>query len=222
MEINTIIFDLDGTLLNTLDDLTLSINFALKSFNYPIRTKEEIKSFVGNGIEKAMIKALPSKLKYENELSLIIETFKKYYSSHAYEQTKPYNGIIEMLNNLKSKGYKLGVVSNKYDKAVKELCNYYFKDLIQVAIGESKEIMKKPDPGGVLKVIKEFKDNIKSSIYIGDSEVDIATANNANIKCISVLWGFRDRVILEKAGGKNFVTTPDEIIKIIEKKIYLS
>lgn len=137
------------------------------------------------------------------------------------EYTKPYNGIIELLEELKEKGYKIGVVSNKYDKAVKALCKDYFGDLVQTAIGESKEIEKKPNPNGVLKAIKEVNSTVERTIYVGDSEVDIQTAKNANVPCISVLWGFKDKEFLEANGGYIFAKVPEDIIKIIEKKSYL-
>ncbi|MCD7879950.1 MAG: HAD family hydrolase, partial [Candidatus Gastranaerophilales bacterium] len=126
---NTIIFDLDGTLLNTLEDLTNGFNFALKTFGYSPRTITEVQSFVGNGVQKAIEKCLPYKVS-ENELEKIIHTFKEYYSAHMFEKTKPYEGIIPLLETLKQEGIKTAVVSNKYDGAVKYLCNYYFKGLI--------------------------------------------------------------------------------------------
>ncbi len=221
MEIKTIIFDLDGTLLNTLGDLKEAINYALTQYSYPERTEKEIKSFIGNGIKAAIEKAVNQKISDE-KLTKIINTFKDYYKEHSYEQTKPYDGIKEVLKLLKQKGYKLGVVSNKVDEAVKPLCKYYFEDLIDTAIGEGKGIERKPNPMGVMKVIEELNSKPEESIYIGDSETDTETAKNAKIPCISVLWGYRDKELLEKSGAKIFAEKPEEIIKIIEKKIYLS
>lgn len=220
MDKDTIIFDLDGTLLNTLEDLHACFNYAIELCGYPKRSLSEIRNFVGNGIKKAIERALP-KGTSEEEIDKVIVTFKKYYQEHMTEYTKPYNGIIKLLEELKEKGYKIGVVSNKYDKAVKALCKDYFGDLVQTAIGESKEIEKKPNPNGVLKAIKEVNSTVERTIYVGDSEVDIQTAKNANVPCISVLWGFKDKEFLEANGGYIFAKVPEDIIKIIEKKSYL-
>lgn len=220
MDIQTIIFDLDGTLLNTLNDLHACFNRAIAKYGYPERSLEEIKSFVGNGINKAIERALPYKID-EQEFSEIVNCFRNDYKEHMFELTQPYNGIIEMLKELKSKNYKIGVVSNKYDIAVKNLCKHYFSEYIDIAIGESKEIQKKPSVDGIYKAIEELNSSIENTIYIGDSDVDILTAKNANVPCISVLWGFRDKEFLIKHNGKNFAEEPKDIIKIIEKKLYL-
>ena len=217
---DTIIFDLDGTLLNTLEDLHACFNKAITEYGYPKRTLEEIKSFVGNGIKKAIERALPNNID-EFELNKIVNYFRNYYEQHMLELTKPYDGIIEMLEVLKSNNYKLAVVSNKYDAAVKQLCKNYFGKYIDIAIGESEEVRKKPEIDGVMKAIKELNSSIDNSIYIGDSDVDIKTAKNVGIPCISVLWGFRDKDFLIKNGGKFFAEKPKDIIKIIEKKLYL-
>lgn len=221
MQADTIIFDLDGTLLDTIEDIATAINVALDSFGYSKHTTEEIKSYVGNGIKTAIKKAIPQETN-EETINNIIKIFKQYYQENMYVKTCPYTGVIEMLSDLKKRGYKIGVVSNKYDDAVKQLCQYYFQDYIQSSIGEGYGIERKPNPKGILKSIKELNSNIEKVIYIGDSEVDIATAKNAQIPCISVLWGFKDRTFLEQAGGKIFANTPEEIIKIIEKNLYLS
>lgn len=220
MEKDTIIFDLDGTLLNTLADLHACFNHAIKSFGYPERTLAEIKSFVGNGIKKAIARALPENIE-EEMLNKIVDYFRIYYEEHMHELTQPYEGVIDLLKELKSKGYKIGVVSNKYDDSVKELCEYFFGNYIKVAIGESPEIRKKPEIDGVLKAIKELDSSIEKAIFVGDSDVDIMTAKNLGIPCISVLWGFRDKEFLKVSGAKIFVQEPKEIPEIIEKKIYL-
>ena len=217
---DTIIFDLDGTLLNTLEDLHACFNKAITEYGYPRRTLDEIKSFVGNGIKKAIERALPSNIE-ESELNKIVNYFRSYYEEHMLELTKPYDGIIGMLEELKANNYKLAVVSNKYDAAVKELCKNYFGKYIDIAIGESEEVRKKPEIDGVMKAIKELNSSIDNSIYIGDSDVDIKTAKNVGIPCISVLWGFRDKDFLIQNGGKLFAEKPKDIIKIIEKKLYL-
>ena len=208
---DTIIFDLDGTLLNTLEDLHACFNKAITEYGYPKRTLEEIKSFVGNGIKKAIERALPNNID-EFELNKIVNYFRNYYEQHMLELTKPYDGIIEMLEVLKSNNYKLAVVSNKYDAAVKALCKNYFGKYIDIAIGESEGVRKKPEIDGVMKAIKELNSSIDNSIK---------TAKNVGIPCISVLWGFRDKDFLIKNGGKFFAEKPKDIIKIIEKKLYL-
>ena len=213
-----IIFDLDGTLLNTLEDLYIGFNYAIGEFGYPKRRIEEIRNFVGNGIKKAIERALPYRVE-ESKLEQIVSVFKKYYSEHMNEHTRPYDEVVEMLFELKKKGYKIAVVSNKYDDAVRELCKKQFGDLIDIAVGEGYGVKKKPAPDGVLKIINELK--AEEAIYIGDSEVDIQTAKNSGLPCISVLWGYKDREFLEKNGAKIFAEKPKDIIKIIEKKIYL-
>ena len=220
MKIDTVIFDLDGTLLNTLDDLHACFNHAIKTFGYPERSIEEIRSFVGNGIKKAIERALPYQVKDE-ELDKIVEYFRVYYKEHMFELTKAYEGIIELLRELKEKGYKLAVVSNKYDKAVKELVKYYFSEYIDIAVGEGFGVNKKPSSDGTLKAINELNSNIENCIFVGDSDVDIETAKNVGIPCISVLWGFRDEEFLKSHGGKIFAKEAKDIIKIIEKNLFL-
>lgn len=221
MDKDTIIFDLDGTLLNTLFDLYKCFNHAIESFGFPQRSINEIKSFVGNGIKTAIERALPYPVEDEM-LNKITDYFRVYYKEHMGEHTQPYEGIIGMLRELKSKGYKLGIVSNKYDAAVKELCKKYFGEYIEVAIGESIQIRKKPEVDGLFKAIEELNSTPDKTIYIGDSDVDIMTAKNADVVCISVLWGFRDETFLRASGGKIFAKQANDIINIIEKKLYLS
>lgn len=221
MEKDTIIFDLDGTLLNTLGDLHACFNYAIKSYGYKERTLDEIRTFVGNGVVKAIEMALPERVS-DDKLNQITNLFKQYYQNHMFELTRPYDGIIPLLHKLKEKKYKIAVVSNKFDDAVKGLCNHYFKNLIDSAIGESIDVRKKPEADGVLKAIKELNSTIETSIYAGDSDVDILTAQNSKIPCISVLWGFRNKSFLIEHGGRIFAKTPEDVIKIIEKKIYLS
>ena len=220
MKKDTIIFDLDGTLLNSLGDLHACFNAAISNYGYPTRTEEEIKSFVGNGIKRAIEQALPYKIE-NSELEEIVNYFRNYYRENMYKLTKPYDGIIELLEILKQRNYKLAVVSNKYDLAVKSLCKQYFGNYINVAIGESENIRRKPAPDGILLAIKYLNSTIEKSIFIGDSEVDIKTAENIKIPCISVLWGYRNKELLTNAGGNIFANTPEDIIKIIEKKLFL-
>lgn len=212
--IDTIIFDLDGTLLNTLDDLHACFNHAIKSFGYPERTLAEIRSFVGNGIKTALKRALPDSVN-EEELEKVLEFFRPYYKENMLKLTKPYDGIVELLKTLKEKGYKIAVVSNKYDEEVKGLCKNYFGEYVDIAIGESVDVRRKPEIDGVLKAVKELNSTLEKSIFIGDSDVDIKTARNANIPCISVLWGFRDKEYLIEQGGKIFANNTKDIEKIL-------
>lgn len=212
--IDTVIFDLDGTLLYTLGDLHACFNHAISHFGYPERNIDEIKSFVGNGIKKAIERALPHKVEDE-ELEKIVAYFRDYYKEHMFELTKPYDGVLELLETLKVKGFKLAIVSNKYDLAVKELCKKYFGEYIDIAIGEGNGIRKKPEANGTIKAIDELGSCIENSIFVGDSDVDIMTAKNVGIPCISALWGYRDKEFLKEHGAKLFAETPKEIEKIL-------
>ena len=216
MNKNLIIFDLDGSLLNTLEDLTDSTNFALKHFEYKERTIDEIRQFVGNGVAKLIERAIPDGLNNPN-FTECLNIFKQNYAQNMYNKTAPYKGIIKMLGNLKQQGCTIAVVSNKFDIAVKELCNKYFPNLIDFAAGENEAegIRKKPHPDTVLKVIKTFNANNNESIYVGDSEVDILTAKNANLECISVSWGFKTKQFLIENNAKIIIDTPEEIFKYI-------
>ncbi len=212
---NTVIFDLDGTLLNTLGDLHAGFNFALKNYGYKERTIEEIRGFIGSGIKKAIELALPYRVD-EQEFNKIVECFKDYYKKNMYTYTKPYDGIIDMLQILKQNKYKIAIVSNKFDSAVKELNKKYFAEFIEVAIGESAGIKRKPSSDGIMKALLELNSALENTIYTGDSDIDIQTARNAKIPCISVLWGYKDKEFLAKNGAECFAQTPYDIIKILE------
>ena len=207
----TILFDLDGTLLDTLEDLTNATNFALAKFGYTTRTEEEVCAFVGNGIAKLIERAMGGK---DENFSSVLETFKAYYGAHCAEKTKPYEGILPLLKTLKEYGIGMAVVSNKADFAVKSLAKEYFDGLLMKAIGEDEErgIRKKPAPDTLLAVMKELQADPKTTLYVGDSEVDIQTAQNAGVDCLCVTWGFRKREFLEAQGGKLFVDHPIEIL----------
>lgn len=207
---DTAIFDLDGTLLNTLTDLFISTNFALKECGFSERTYSEIKNFVGNGVEMLIRRAVPQNTP-EDRILECLAIFKIHYSHNSQNNTKPYDGIVELLTDMKKKGFKIGVVSNKFDKAVKNLCQHYFGNLIDIAIGESFDTPKKPNPQGVLKIIKILNSDIKKSVLIGDSEVDVQTAKNAGIYSVGVLWGFRDEKTLIEAGVDELVDSPEKL-----------
>ena len=212
--INTIIFDLDGTLLNTLEGLKNSTNFALKKFNSPEITLEQTRSFVGNGVRKLIERAIPNG-EQNPDFEKCLNTFKEHYSKTMYQKTVAYDGIEDMLTELKKRGVKTGVVSNKFDTAVKELCKNYFDGLIIVAIGESPNVRKKPAPDSVLKAMKILGTKPENTLYVGDSDVDIQTAKNSNLKSVGVTWGFRDRELLEKEGADFIINTPCELLELI-------
>lgn len=207
-----VIFDLDGTLLNTLDDLADSTNYALSKFGYPTRTIEEVRQFVGNGVAKLIERAIPEGKNNPN-FEKCLSIFKENYAQNMYNKTAPYNGIIEMLSNLKSKGIKIAVVSNKFDLAVKELCKKYFEGFIDFAAGEDEAqgIKKKPAPDTVISVLNEFNFAPEDAVYVGDSDVDIMTAKNSKMPCISVTWGFRDKKFLLENGATILINAPSEI-----------
>lgn len=216
MSIKLVIFDMDGTLLNTLEDLTDSVNFALNKFGYPLRSISEIKSFIGNGVHKLIERAIPDGLN-NSEYSNCLLTFKQYYSNNMFIKTKPYEKITDVLKVLKSQNIKIAVVSNKYDSAVKKLSKRYFEELIDIAIGENERlgIKKKPAPDTVLTIINKFKVSLPEVLYIGDSDTDIQTAKNANINFLGVSWGYKDKEFLLKNGAKKIAESPMEILQFI-------
>lgn len=214
--IHCVIFDLDGTLLNTLDDLCDSTNYALKQFGYPERTLDEVRHFVGNGVKKLIERAIPDGIN-NPDFEECLRVFKEHYAANMYNKTAPYDGILELLKELRLKGIHTGVVSNKFDSAVKQLCKKFFGDLVQVAIGENEEkgVRKKPAPDSVFKAMNELKVSIEEVIYVGDSETDVQTAKNAEIDCIGCAWGFRSKDILKHEGAKYIIDSPQEILKIV-------
>lgn len=209
------IFDLDGTILNTLEDLADSTNYALKTCGYPERTMDEVRQFVGNGIRKLMERAVPEGTPVE-EIDRVHETFTAHYKVHCADKTRPYDGIMELLQNLKKDGCKLAVVSNKADYGVQELCKQYFDGVFDFAVGEREGIRKKPAPDSVNEVLKTLECSRDRAVYIGDSDVDIQTAANAQMDHIIVEWGFRDVPFLIAKGAKVLVEKPEEILEIVE------
>ena len=208
---NTYIFDLDGTLLSTLGDLAASCNYALRTNGMPERTIEEVRVFVGNGVKKLMERAVPNgedNPAFEKTYS----DFRKHYMVHNLDTTKPYDGVMDLLKELNSRGKKVAVVSNKFYAATKELCRHFFGNLVQVAIGEREDIRKKPAPDTVIEAMRQLGVTTEGAVYIGDSDVDIETARNSGMPCISVLWGFRDRDFLLQHGATTLVDTPTDIL----------
>ena len=212
MKYQAAVFDLDGTLLDTLEDLYLSVNRTLMYFHWPQRTKKEVQAFVGNGVEVLIQKAVPQAT--ENPLlEQCLQYFKQDYAKHSLDHTAPYPGIVPMLKALKNKGIKCAVVSNKFDAAVKQLVRYFFGDVILSARGESKTVRRKPAPDAVFAVLKELQVQKENAVYIGDSDVDIATAKNCKMDCVSVLWGFREKQFLQQCGAEAFAETPEMLLK---------
>ena len=208
----TVIFDLDGTLLDTLDDLTDATNAALAKVGLKKRTRGEVRSFVGNGIAMLIERAVG-----EDGRALCAEAlaeFKRYYALHCADKTAPYEGILSLLQTLQAQGVKTAVVSNKADFAVKSLASSYFDGLLLAAVGENEEagIRKKPAPDSLLAVMEYLSATPQTTVYVGDSDVDIQTAQNAGVDCICVTWGFRDKGFLLQEGGRLFVDAPAEIL----------
>lgn len=207
---NTVIFDLDGTLLYTLEDLANATNYALSKYDMPLRTLDEVRQFVGNGVRNLMLRAVPDG--EDNPLfEEVFTCFKAYYGEHCNDTTRPYNGIMELLAGLHDKGYAVAIVSNKIDSAVKDLQKRYFDGLIPVAIGEREGVERKPAPDTVITALEELGRTKEDAIYVGDSDVDIMTAQNAGMPCISVLWGFRDKEFLIEHGAQHMIEEPQEL-----------
>lgn len=209
-----LLFDLDGTLLNTLEDLLDATNYALEVCGYPRRTLSELRRFVGNGAENQIRMSLPGGASPE-EVERILNIYKPYYTEHCKVKTRPYDGISEALAVLKDK-YPIAVVSNKPDAAVKALCADLFPGIY--ALGEAPACPRKPAPDMVNKACRAI--GVETCVYVGDSEVDVITAKNAGVPCLSVLWGFRDREEIEQAGGAFFCETPAELTEKIEEIIH--
>ena len=214
MKYELAIFDMDGTILDTLDDLADSLNYALALSNFPLRTLEEVRNFVGNGIRKLIERAVPLGTSKE-ALEKVYTDFTAYYPKHCFDKTKPYSGIVEMIRELRDHGIKTAVVSNKADYAVQILCKQYFDGLFDFAVGEQAGVQKKPAPDSVNMVLDKLETDRKKSVYIGDSEVDIHTAANAEMDCISVDWGFRDISFLKEQGAKTIVSSTEELLAML-------
>lgn len=210
----TIIWDLDGTLMDTLQDLFLAVNHALRTHEMPERTLEEVRQSVGNGVRRLMVLSVPNG--EDNPLfEDVFATFKAYYVKHCQDNTGLYTGISETLHRLKAEGFRMAIVSNKLQAGVDELYDVYFKDTIEVAIGERPEVNRKPQPDMVLFALRQMGVDKENAVYIGDSEVDIATARNAGLPCISVLWGFRSKEALINSGADTFAGKPEDICSLL-------
>ena len=206
------IFDLDGTLLDTLQDLAASVNYALRQHHMPEHSIDDVRRFVGNGVRRLMERAIPEGAA-NPAFEAAFATFRKYYREHSLDTTRPYDGIPELIHELKKRGCRMAVVSNKMMAATQELVHHFFPE-IEVAIGEDEAagIRKKPAPDTVFAAMKQLGEG--SAVYVGDSDVDLATARNSGLPCISVLWGFRDRDFLLAHGATTFVEQPLDILGI--------
>ena len=213
MRYQTYVFDLDGTLLDTLGDLAASTNYALRTHGMPEHSLDDVRRFVGNGVRVLMERAVPQGA--ENpQFEAAFQTFRTHYMQHSLDTTKPYDGILETLETLKAEGCRLAVVSNKMMAATQELCRHFFRDTIEVAIGEheAQGIRKKPAPDTVNEAFRQLGVGKEKAVYVGDSDVDILTARNSGLPCISVLWGFRDRDFLIQHGAETFISAPSELL----------
>ncbi|MBQ5824964.1 MAG: HAD family hydrolase, partial [Clostridia bacterium] len=213
--IDTVIFDLDGTLLNTLDDLTDSVNYALSSLGYPVRTSDEVRMMVGNSVIYLIEQALPEGTEKE-QFERCLAAFEEHYKTNMRNKTAPYGGVEQMLADVKSAGYKVAVVSNKPDVFTKKLVDELFGEYIPFAIGRSEDIPRKPAPDMVLYAMQRLGSDTSTTVYVGDSEVDVITSKNAGVPCIGCLWGFRDKATLEREGAEYLVSSPSELIETIK------
>ena len=216
MTYKCVIFDLDGTLLNTLEDLADSVNEMLRKYSCPERSLDEVRQFIGNGMKKLVVRSVSENF-CEEDLPSAYEFFRECYARNMRIKTRPYEGIVQSLEKLKNSGIKTVVTSNKNQDAVKMLCDEYFGGLIDLAVGVKEGIPPKPDPVMVLSAMKETGVCKEDCIFVGDSDTDIVTAKNSGLESIGVLWGFRDADVLRKAGADYLISTPSEIFKIINK-----
>ena len=213
----TYIFDLDGTLLDTLDDLAASANYALRQYGFPEHSTDDIRRFVGNGVRRLMERAVPAAVS-PAQFEEVLATFRQHYMHHALDTTRPYPGIPETLRELRRRGCPMAVVSNKMMAATQELVAHFFPE-IPVAIGENEAegISRKPAPDTVNEALRRLGAESRTAVYVGDSDVDILTARNAGLPCISVLWGFRDRPFLLQHGATPLIARPEELLLHVVK-----
>ena len=215
MKYTTIVFDCDGTLLDTLTDLRNAVNYVLRAHDLPERSVPEVKAALGNGVAHLLNQSLPASIS-EAEFNTYLDEFKAYYGEHLQDYTAPYPGMLDVLDILRAKGYKLAIVSNKIQEGITPLNKEYFGYRLPVAIGERPGLQRKPAPDMVLQALKELGSTQSESIYIGDSEVDVATAKNSGLLCIGVTWGFRDEQLHKDLGVKYIARKAEDIVTIIE------
>ena len=214
MGYQTVVFDMDGTILETLADIHHSVNVTMDAMGYPHRSFEEVRGFVGNGAARLIRCCVPEGCN-EEDCQQALNYYKAYYGKHAQDATAPYPGIPELLKTLKGRGIQLAVVSNKPDDSVKELCEAYFPGVFPVAIGDHPDRRKKPAPDSVFAALEILGVPAEGAVYVGDSEVDLTTAKNAGLPCIAVTWGFRDEAELRKQGAVTLAHTPEELLNML-------
>lgn len=214
--LNTVVFDLDGTLLDTLGDLAGSVNFALRKHGLPECSLQEVRSFLGNGIVRLMQGAVKNAVQGA-AFEEVFQTFRSHYLEHCLDTTQPYPGILPMMEKLREAGVKMAIVSNKLHPAVQELSRRFFAELVTSAVGESETVRRKPNPDGVLRALKEMGSRPDEAIYVGDSEVDWETARNAGLRCALVCWGFRDEEFLRTLPGTfAYAQSPDDLLSLFK------
>ncbi len=215
-ENQAVIFDLDGTLLNTLQDLADAVNFVMDKKGWPKRTIGEVMNFIGNGIVKLIERSAPANAA-KSDIDEALQLFTGYYGVHMGDNTVPYSGIVPMLKDIKSHGIKTAVVSNKHDSAAKELIDSNFGELVDYTQGKAVGIAAKPDPSSLLKAAEKIGTEIENVLYVGDSDVDVLTAHNARCKCVGVTWGYRSESLLKAAGADFLAHSAEELLEIIKK-----
>ncbi len=210
------VFDMDGTILNTLEDLQTSLNYSLELWGYPPRSLEQVRAAVGNGIRTLIVRSLPEGTE-DAVIDRIYQSFLPHYQCHCADKTRPYPGILAAISALQGKGLTCAVVSNKADAAVRDLCRQYFPDCFALSVGERPGVRPKPAPDAVEEVLRALHTPREKAVYIGDSEVDYATAVHAGLDYVLVTWGFRDRAALEALGARTFAESTEELVEMITK-----
>lgn len=214
--LKTVVFDLDGTLLDTLGDLAASVNHALRTHGLPERSLQEVRAFLGNGIRNLMLHSVPEGCT-DDRFEQVFQSFREHYVQHCLDTTCPYPGIMTLLDELRTRGVKMAIVSNKLHPAVQELSKRFFSGYVTSAVGESATVRRKPNPDAVLAALAELGSTPEEAIYVGDSEVDLATARNAGLPCALVLWGFRDEAFLRALpGAKHFIKAPTDLLPLVD------
>lgn len=211
MKYKSVLFDMDGTVLDTLDDLCNAVNHTLSYYGYPVISKFQCAQNLGNGARYLIEKSAPEGV----EIDQMLKDYMQYYNEHCLVDTAPYSGILELMNRLKENGVKMAIISNKPDKATKELSRKFFSDIVDFAVGESETVKRKPNPDAVLAAADYFGLKKEECVYIGDTEVDVQTGINAGIDVIAVLWGFRTKEQLMKSGATVFANSSDELLELL-------
>lgn len=214
MRVKAVLWDLDGTLLDTLGDLAGSVNAVLALHGMPLRQEEEVRAFVGNGVAKLIARAVPEGTD-EALTARVLEDFIAHYAQHSSDTTKPYPGVTDVLDALIARGVKMGVVSNKIDFAVRELSSRYFGSSMQVTVGDDPSRRRKPAPDSVFEAMRQMGVTAEETVYVGDSEVDVQTARNAGVTCCAVSWGFRSEACLRNAGAEHIAATAQELLALL-------